>query len=101
MSVKVSTRRGRRGGNVTHDCHVDESLATPWLAHPHTGASPPPVSVVEASAGGPDGVADGAPSVDSDRGGLTGLGTLEMKLNETVPKVEGDSAPAATAIMRT
>jgi len=37
------------GGHVTHNCHVDEGLAKPRPPR-HTDASPPLVSVVEASA---------------------------------------------------
>lgn len=59
-----------RGGDVTHDCHVDGSLAIPRLAHPSAiGASPPLVSVVEASAGGPDRVAESCAISELRQGG--------------------------------
>jgi len=79
-----------RGGHVTHNCRADGNLAEPRPAH-HTDASPPLVSVVEASTGRTTKWQSCAPSVDSGRGDLTGLGTLELKLNEVAPKEEGSS----------
>jgi len=93
--LRTNERQGfqeawHRGGHVTHNCHVDEGLTKPRPPR-HTDASPPLVSVVEASTGRTTKWQSCAPSVDSGRGGLTGLGTLELKLNEVAPKEEGSS----------
>jgi hypothetical protein len=77
----------RCGGAVTHLMKVSDVAACRFVSG--TGASPPLVSVIHVRSGGIDGVAEnGAPSVDSE---LRQRGTLELKLNELVPKEEGSS----------
>jgi hypothetical protein len=77
----------RCGGAVTHLMKLSDAAACMFVSG--TGASPPLVSVIEVRSGEVDRVAENsAPSVDSE---LRQRGTLELKLNELVPKEEGSS----------